>query len=55
MEVNTTTTTDPINMYNSVNNIMLNPIVFIILFFIPFTPEIGCEPENHLRVFYPAS
>ena len=34
MEVNTTTTTDPINMYNSVNNIMLNPIVFIILFVI---------------------
>lgn len=32
MEVNTTTTTDPINMYNSVNNIMINPIVFVILF-----------------------
>jgi hypothetical protein len=31
MEVNTTTTTNPINMYNSVNNIMLNPIVFVIL------------------------
>ena len=31
MEANTTTTTDPLNMYNSVNNIMLNPIVFIIL------------------------
>jgi hypothetical protein len=34
MEVNTTTTTDPINMYNSINNIMINPIVFIILFVI---------------------
>jgi hypothetical protein len=31
MEANTTTTTDPVNMYNNVNNIMLNPIVFIIL------------------------
>ena len=30
MEVNTKSTTNPINMYNSVNNIMLNPIVFII-------------------------
>ena len=31
MEVSTTTTTNPVNMYSSVNNIMLNPFVFIIL------------------------
>jgi hypothetical protein len=31
MNVSTTTASDPVNMYNSVNNIMLNPIVFIIL------------------------
>jgi hypothetical protein len=31
MEVNTTTTTDPLNMYNYVNNFVLNPIVFIII------------------------
>lgn len=32
--VNTTTTTDPVNMYNYLNNLILNPIVFIILFLI---------------------
>jgi hypothetical protein len=31
MEVTTTTASNPVNMYDSVNNIMLNPIVFIIL------------------------
>ncbi len=31
MEVNTTTTTDPLNMYNYVNNFVLNPVVFIIV------------------------
>ncbi len=31
MEVNTTSTTDPINMYNYLNNFVLNPIVFIII------------------------
>lgn len=29
---NTTSTTDPVNMYNYLNSYMLNPIVFIILF-----------------------
>jgi hypothetical protein len=29
--VNTTSTTDPVNMYNSLNNYILNPIVFIII------------------------
>jgi len=34
MEVNTTTTTDPLNMYNYVNNFVLNPVVFIIIILI---------------------
>ena len=34
MEVNTTSTTDPVNMYNNLNNYMLNPFVFIILFLV---------------------
>jgi hypothetical protein len=32
--VNTTSTTDPVNMYNYLNSYILNPIVFIILFLI---------------------
>jgi len=32
--VNTTTTTDPVNMYNYLNNFILNPIVFIIIFIV---------------------
>jgi heme/copper-type cytochrome/quinol oxidase subunit 2 len=32
--VNTTSTTDPINMYNNLNNFVLNPIVFIFVFLI---------------------
>lgn len=32
--VNTTTTTDPVNMYNYLNNFILNPTVFIIIFLI---------------------
>jgi hypothetical protein len=34
MEVNTTTTTDPINMYGYLNHLVLNPIIFIIIFVI---------------------
>jgi hypothetical protein len=34
MEVNTTTTSDPLNMYNYVNNFVLNPVVFIIIILI---------------------
>ena len=34
MEVNTTTTTDPINYYNKFNNFILNPLVFIIVILI---------------------
>ena len=32
--VNTTSTTDPVNMYNYLNNFILNPIVFIIILLI---------------------
>jgi len=32
--VNTTTTTDPVNMYNNLNNFILNPMVFIIVILI---------------------
>ena len=34
MEVNTTSTVDPVNMYNNLNNFILNPTVFIIVFLI---------------------
>lgn len=32
--VNTTSTTDPVNMYNNLNNFILNPMVFIIIILI---------------------
>ena len=32
--VNTTTTTDPVNMYNNLNNFIMNPMVFIIILLI---------------------
>ena len=32
MEVNTTSTIDPVNMYDYVNNFFLNPVVFFIIF-----------------------
>ena len=34
MEVNTTTTTDPVNYYNKFNNFVINPIVLIIIILI---------------------
>ena len=34
MEVNTTSTTDPVNMYDYVNNLVLNPVVFIVIIII---------------------
>lgn len=34
MEVNTTSTTDPVNYYNKFNNFILNPMVFIIVLLI---------------------
>ena len=33
MEVNTTTTTDPVQMYGNINRYMLNPYVFVIILF----------------------
>jgi hypothetical protein len=44
--VNTTTTTDPVNMYNYLNNLILNPTVFIIIFliivaYLVFTSSLG--------------
>jgi hypothetical protein len=32
--VNTTTTTDPVNMYNNLNNFILNPLIFVIILLI---------------------
>ena len=32
--VNTTTTTDPVNMYNNLNNFIMNPLVFVIIILI---------------------
>jgi flagellar biosynthesis protein FlhB len=34
MNVSTTTTTDPINMYDYVNSLVFNPVVFIIILLI---------------------
>ena len=34
MNVSTTSTTDPINMYDYVNSLVFNPIVFIIIILI---------------------
>lgn len=34
MEVNTTSTTDPVNMYDYMNKVILNPTIFIIIFII---------------------
>jgi len=52
MEVlNTTTTTDPVNMYNHLNNYILNPKVFIILLiiiivFVVFSSSLGNGSTN---------
>jgi hypothetical protein len=32
--VNTTTTTDPVNMYNNLNNFIMNPLIFVIILLI---------------------
>ena len=37
MEVNSTTTTDPVNYYNNLNNFIMNPMIFIILLLIIIT------------------
>jgi hypothetical protein len=40
--VSTTTTTDPVNMYDYLNGFVLNPMVFIIIALI----IVGCEFGN---------
>jgi hypothetical protein len=67
MEVNTTTTADPLNMYNYVNNFVLNPVVFIIIILIIIgylvifsslgnnnnnNQQIIAQPSNNNSYFY---
>ena len=53
MNVSTTSTTDPVNMYDYVNNLLFNPIVFIIIlliiigYFILFS-SLGNSNENSI-------
>jgi hypothetical protein len=53
MNVSTTSTTDPINMYDYINNLVFNPIVFIIIlliivgYFILFS-SLGNSTENSM-------
>jgi hypothetical protein len=51
MEVSTTSTTDPVNMYNYMNNFVSNPIVFMIIFLViisyfVFFSNLGNNNEN---------
>ena len=54
MEVNTTSTVDPVNMYNYLNNFALNPIIFIIIllviisYFVFFNSLGNNQNENQL-------
>jgi len=54
MEVNTTTTTDPVNYYNKINSFILNPMIFviilliIILFFV-FSTSLGNDDGEFNR------
>jgi hypothetical protein len=46
--VNTTTTTDPVNMYNNFNNFIMNPLIFVIIILIvvayyAFSSSLGNE------------
>jgi hypothetical protein len=50
--VNTTTTTDPVNMYNNLNNFILNPMVFIIIILIvvayyAFSSSLGTNGDSN--------
>ena len=54
MEVNTTTTTDPVNYYNNFNNFITNPIVFIIVVLIivayfAFSSSLGNSDSNGFK------
>jgi predicted MPP superfamily phosphohydrolase len=63
MEVNTTSTADPLNMYNYLNNLVMNPVIFIILIFIIIlyliffsslgntNEQIFSEPSNNTQSF----
>ena len=49
--VNTTSTIDPVNMYNYLNNFILNPMIFIILlliiiFYFIFSSSLGIDSNN---------
>lgn len=49
--VNTTSTTDPVNMYNYLNSLILNPIVFIIILLViamyyMFSSSLGSESSS---------
>jgi len=65
MEVNTTTTADPLNMYDYLNNFVLNPVVFIIIIFIIIgylvifsslgnnnNQQVIAQPSNNNDYFY---
>jgi hypothetical protein len=54
--VNTTTTTDPVNMYNYLNSYILNPIIFIIILLIliayyAFSSSLGNENDSNNNNF----
>lgn len=54
--VNTTSTTDPVNMYNNLNNFIMNPIVFIILLIVivayyMFSSSLGGSVEGGNGIF----
>ena len=49
--VNTTTTTDPVNMYNYLNTYIMNPMIFVIIILIvvayyAFSSSLGTESQN---------
>lgn len=53
MQVSSTTTADPLNMYNNINNIVLNPIVFaiillVIIVYIIFFISLGNNGDSSL-------
>lgn len=52
MQVSTTTTADPLNMYNNINNIVLNPIIFsiillVIIVYIIFFISLGNNGDSN--------
>ena len=58
--VNTTTTTEPVNMYNYLNNIILNPIVIIIIILVIagyyfFSLSLGNENYSGNEITYESS